>query len=124
MKTEESKIKVSFTKEAPLDPNISTNCTAKFPMIERSNSKPIQRPSVYQGRLPKPNRSSPSNCTNIKNPWVTRSAVVFAIGSIIVVFAALQGKTSADLKRTETNVESLENLVDVLRINIADLESR
>ncbi|XP_068699157.1 uncharacterized protein [Montipora foliosa] len=124
MKTEESKIKVSFTKEAPLDPNTSTNCTAKLPMIERSNSKPIQRPSVYQGRLPKPNRSSPSNCTNIKNPWVMRSAVVFAIGSIIVVFAALQGKTSADLKRTETNVESLENLVDVLRINIADLESR
>lgn len=53
-----------------------------------------------------------------------RSAVVFAIVSIIIVFAALQGKTSADLKRTKTNVRRLENVVEDLSINIAKLEFR
>lgn len=124
MKTEESKLKCSVAKETSLDIVSSTNCMVKVPMILHSDPKPIPRPNAYQGRLPKPNRASPSNCTNINNPWVMRSAVVFAIVSIIIVFAALQGKTSADLKRTETNVRRLENLVEDLSTNIAKLEFR
>ena len=119
MNTEESKLKCSVAKETH-----ATNCMVKVPMILHSDPKPIHRSNGYHRRLPKPNQASPSNCTNINSPWVMRSAVVFAIVSIIIVFAALQGKTSADLKRTETNVRRLENLVEDLSTNIAKLEFR
>lgn len=52
------------------------------------------------------------------------SAVVFTAVVVIVVFAALQGKTSADLKNTKTNVQQLESVVAALRKNIAELEIR
>ena len=123
MKTEESKLKATFTKEMSLDSGTSPNCTAKVPMLVHSVPKPTTRPCVYQQKLPKP-RTSPSNCSNIKNPWVMWSAVVFAAVVVIVVFAALQGKTSADLKSTKKNVQQLESMVAALRKNIDELEIR
>ena len=123
MKTEESKLKASFTKEMSLDSGTSSICVAKVPVLVHSSPKPTHRPCVYQAKLPKPKASS-SNCTNIKNPWVMWSAVVFSAVVVIVVFAALQGKTSADLKNTRRQVQKLESMVDALRKNIAELEIR
>lgn len=52
------------------------------------------------------------------------SAVVFAAVVIIIVFASLQGKTSADLKKTKKKVEELESVIDAMRKNIAEMEVR
>jgi len=124
MKTEESKLKASFTKKMSLNSGTSTNSTVKVPVLVHSSPKPPHaRPCVYQAKLPKP-KATPSSCTNIKNPWVMWSAVVFAAVVIIIVFASLQGKTSADLKKTKKKVEELESVIDAMRKNIAEMEVR
>lgn len=123
MKTGESKLKASFTKEISLESGKSSICATKVPMLVHSSPKLTHRPFVYQAKLPKP-KATPSNCSNIKNPWVMWSAVVFSAVVVIVVFAALQGKTSGDLKNTRQQVQKLESLIDVLRKNIAELEIR
>lgn len=123
MKTEESKLKASFTKEMAANSTTSSSCTVKVPVLVHSSPKPPHRPCVYQAKLPKP-KATPSSCTSIKNPWVMWSAVVFAAVVIIVVFASLQGKTSADLRNTKHRVTKLESLVAALQKNIVDLEVR
>lgn len=65
-----------------------------------------------------------SSCTNIKNPWIVRSAIGFVVVIVIVVFASLQGKTSAELENVENKVVELETMVETLRKNIVVLETR
>lgn len=65
-----------------------------------------------------------SSCTNIKNPWIVRSAIGFVVVIVIVVFASLQGKTSAELENVKNKVLQLETMVESLRKNIVELEAR
>ncbi|XP_078372862.1 uncharacterized protein LOC144656512 isoform X2 [Oculina patagonica] len=124
MKTEESKLKASFTKEMPANSGTTTsNCTVKVPILVHSSPKPPNRPYVYQAKVPKP-KAMQSNCTNINNPWIVRSAIAFVAVIVIVVFASLQGKTSADLQNTKDKLLELETLVESLRKNIDRLETR
>lgn len=124
MKTEESKLKASFTKEMSTNSGTtSSNCTVKVPMLVHSGSKPPNRPYLYQAKVPKP-KGAQSNCTNIKNPWIVRSAIAFVVVIVVVVFASLQGKTGTDLEKTKDKVAKLETLIESLRKNIDDLETR
>ena len=123
MKTDESKLKDSLTKEMSVNSGSSPNCTVKVPVLIQNSPKASNKPCVYHAKVPK-HSSCHSSCTNIKNPWVMWSAVVFAAIAIIIIFASLQGKTSADLKNTKNQVEKLESLVHVLRKDIVDLEKR
>lgn len=124
MKTEESKLKASFTKDMSTNSGTtSSNCTVKVPMLVHSSPKPPNRPYVYQAKVPKP-KAMQSSCTNIENPWIVRSAIAFVAVVVIVVFASLQGKTSVDLEYTKARVEKLESLVESLRKNILILETR
>lgn len=124
MKTEESKLKASFTKEMSVNSGTtSSNCTVKVPILVHSSPKPPNRPYVYQAKVPKP-KAMQSNCTNINNPWIVRSAIAFVAVIVIVVFASLQGKTSADLENTKDKLLELETLVESLRKNIVRLETR
>lgn len=65
-----------------------------------------------------------SSCTNIKNPWIVWSAIGFVVVIVIVVFASLQGKTSAELENVKNKVVELETMVETLRKNIVVLETR
>ena len=123
MKTEESKLKASFTKEMSNSGTSSSNCTVKVPILVHSTQKQPNRPYVQQAKLPKP-KAMQSNCTNINNPWIVRSATAFVAVIVIVVFASLQGKTSADLESTKDKLVELETLVESLRKNIVRLETR
>ena len=125
MKTEESKLKASFTKEMSTNSGTtSSNCTVKMPMLVHSSPKPLKRPFVHhQAKVPKPKHMQ-SSCTNAKNPWIVRSAIGFVVVIVIVVFASLQGKTSADLESIKFQVVELETMVESLRKNIDELETR
>lgn len=125
MKTEESKLKASFTKEMSTNSGTtSSNCTVKVPILVHSSPKPPNRPYVYhQAKVPKPKHMQ-STCTNIKNPWIVRSAIAFVVVIVIVVFASLQGKTSADLENIKGKVVELETMVESLHKNIVELETR
>lgn len=125
MKTEESKFKASFTKEMSTNSGTaSSNCTVKMPMLVHSSPKPAKRPYVHhQAKVPKPKHMQ-SSCTNIKNPWIVWSAIGFVVVIVIVVFASLQGKTSAELENVKNKVVELETMVETLRKNIVVLETR
>ena len=125
MKTEESKLKASFTKEMSTNSGTtSSNCTVKVPILVHSSPKPPSRPYVYhQAKVPKP-KYMQSTCTNIKNPWIVRSAIAFVVVIVIVVFASLQGKTSADLENIKGKVVELETMIESLGKNIVELETR
>lgn len=124
MKTEESKLKASFTKEmSTKSGTASSNCTVKVPMLVHSSQKPPNRPYVQHAKVPKP-KAIHSNCTNINNPWIVRSAIAFVAVIVIVVFASLQGKSSADLEKAKEKLVELETLVEILRKNIDRLDIR
>lgn len=125
MKSEESKLKGSITKEMSTNSGTtSSNCTVKMPMLIHSSPKPLKRPYVHhQAKVPKPKHMQ-SSCTNIKNPWIVRSAIGFVVVIVIVVFASLQGKTRADLENIKNKVVELETMVESLRKNIIELEAR
>lgn len=123
MKTEETKLKTSFTKEMPVNSGTSTNCTVKVPILIDNNPKPVHKRSVCQAKVPK-HSTCTASCTNIKNSWVIWSAVAFSAVVVIVIFASLQGKTSAELKRAKNKITNLESMADALRKDIADLERR
>lgn len=53
-----------------------------------------------------------------------RSAIGFVVVIVIVVFASLQGKTSAELENVKNKVVELETMVETLRKNIVVLETR
>lgn len=53
-----------------------------------------------------------------------RSAIAFVVVIVIVVFASLQGKTSADLENIKGKVVELETMVESLHKNIVELETR
>ena len=125
MKTEESKLKASFTKERSTNSGTaSSNCTVKMPMLVHSSPKLPKRPYMHhQAKVPKP-KYMQSTCTNIKNPWIVRSAIGFVVVVVIVVFASLQGKTSAELESIKSKVLELETMVVSLRKNVVELETR
>jgi len=52
-----------------------------------------------------------------------RSAIGFVAVVVIVVFASLQGKTSAELENIKSKVVELETMVESLRKNIVELET-
>ena len=123
MKTEEPKLKASFTREMPVNSGTSTNCTVKVPILINNNPKPVHKRSVCQAKVPK-HSTCTASCTNIKNSWVIWSAVAFSAVLVIVIFASLQGKTSAELKSAKNKITNLESMADALRKDIADLEQR
>ena len=93
-------------------------------MLIHSSPKPPKRPYVHhQAKVPKPKHMQ-SSCTNIKNPWIVRSAIGFVVVVVIVVFASLQGKTSAELESVKNKVVELETAVESLRKNVVELETR
>ena len=53
-----------------------------------------------------------------------RSAIGFVVVVVIVVFASLQGKTSAELESVKNKVVELKTAVESLRKNIVELETR
>ena len=50
--------------------------------------------------------------------------MAFSAVVVIVIFASLQGKTSAELKSAKNKITNLESMADALRKDIADLERR
>lgn len=126
MKTEESKLKASFTKDISANSGTtSSNCTVKkVPLLVHSSGlNTPNRSYVYQPKVPKP-KAEQSSCTSLKNPWIVRSAVAFVVVIVIVIFASLQGKTSTDLENAKSRVQKLESVVESLRENILILEMR